>query len=309
MIPSELKAGSVGKKSLMEPPGTPKQPATESFQGLRVVAFESRMAAEIKTLIERYAGIAITAPSMRELPLEDHRQALDFAQGLVAGEFDVVIFLTGVGVRQLFRVMETRFERPALLTALSQLTTVARGPKPERALRELGFRATFTAPDPATWHEVISGLTAMSAIQGKRVAVQEYGASNDELRLELERLGARVTAVPIYRWAMPLDDGPLKKVLQSIIAGETNVVLFTNANQIANVMRLARAEGIEESVRRGLNAMAVCSVGPDCSTALRGYGIGVDHEPAHPRMGHLVKEAARQSAAILQRKRDKSENP
>ncbi|HTW88570.1 MAG TPA: uroporphyrinogen-III synthase [Candidatus Binataceae bacterium] len=290
----------------MEPPETPKELGAESFQGLRVVAFESRMAAEIKTLIGRFGGIAITAPSMREVPLEDHRQALDFAQGLVAGEFDVVIFLTGVGVRQLFRVMETRFERPNLLAALSRLTTMARGPKPERALRELGFRATLTAPDPATWHEVISVLTATSTIQGKRIAVQEYGASNDELRVGLERLGARVTAVPIYRWAMPLDDRPLKRVLQSIVAGEADVVLFTNANQIANVMHLARAEGIEELVRHGLNAMAVCSVGPDCSTALRGCGIGVDHEPAHPRMGHLVKEAARQSAAILQRKRDKS---
>lgn len=305
MILHELKAGLVKKKSLMEPPETRKQLSTETFQGLRVVAFESRMAAEIKTLIERFGGIVVAAPSMRELPLEDHRQALDFAQGLVAGGFDVVIFLTGVGVRQLFRVMETRFERPALLAALSRLITVARGPKPERALRELGFRATLTAPDPATWHEVISSLTDTSAIQGKRIAVQEYGASNDELRRELERRGAQVIAVPIYRWAMPLDHGPLKNVLQSIIAGETDVVLFTNANQIANVMHLARAEGIEEPVRFGLNAMAVCSVGPDCSAALRGYGIGVDHEPAHPRMGHLVKEAAQRSAVILQRKRDK----
>jgi uroporphyrinogen-III synthase len=291
----------------MEP--SEPQPATENFQGLRVVAFESRMASEIKTLIERFGGVPVTAPSMRELPLEDNRPALDFAQGLLAGGFDVVIFLTGVGVRELFRVMETRHERPALLAGLSRITTAARGPKPERALRELGFRATLTAPDPATWHEVISSLMGTLAIQGKRIAVQEYGASNDELRSELERLGALVTAVPVYRWAMPLDDGPLKSVLQSITAGETDVVLFTNANQIANVMQLARAEGIEEPVRRGLNAMAVCSVGPDCSAALRGYGIAVDHEPAHPRMGHLVKEAAQHCAAILRRKRAKAATP
>jgi uroporphyrinogen-III synthase len=203
------------------------------------------MATEIKTLIERFGGVPVAAPSMRELPLGDNRQALDFAQGLLAGRFDVVIFLTGVGVRELFRVMETRYERTALLAALSPLATVARGPKPERALRELGFRATLTAPDPATWHEVISSLMSTSAIQGKRIAVQEYGASNDELRSELERLGAQVTAVPVYRWVMPLDDGPLKNGLQSITAGATDVVLFTNANQIANVMHLARAEGIE----------------------------------------------------------------
>ncbi len=83
----------------MEPSEPRNQPSTENFQGLRVVAFESRMASEIKTLIERFGGVPVTAPSMRELPLEDNRQALHFAQGLLAGDFDVVIFLTGVGVR------------------------------------------------------------------------------------------------------------------------------------------------------------------------------------------------------------------
>ncbi len=84
---------------------------TPGFGGLRVVAFESRMAAEVATMIERRGGVAIVAPAMREVPLEDNHAALDFAERLLAGEFDAVIFMTGVGTRALFAAMETRHQR------------------------------------------------------------------------------------------------------------------------------------------------------------------------------------------------------
>src|ERR1700678_4778889 len=80
---------------------------TPAFGGLRVVAFESRMAAEDGTMIERRGGVAIVAPAMREVPLEDNHAALDFAAQLLGGEFDAVIFMTGVGTRALFAAMET----------------------------------------------------------------------------------------------------------------------------------------------------------------------------------------------------------
>src|SRR5208282_6590604 len=102
---------------------------TPGFGGLRVVAFESRMAAEVAAMIERRGGVAIVAPAMREVPLEDNHAALDFAERLLGGEFDVVIFMTGVGTRALFAAMETRHQRSAIVSALAAITTVARGPK------------------------------------------------------------------------------------------------------------------------------------------------------------------------------------
>src|SRR5271169_3383904 len=110
-----------------------------SFGGLRVVAFESRMAAETARMIERHGGVAIVAPAMREVPLEDNHVALEFAARLLAGDFDIMILLTGVGVRALFLVMETRHARAALVAALGRTTVVVRGPKPTKAVRELGL--------------------------------------------------------------------------------------------------------------------------------------------------------------------------
>src|SRR3984957_9944485 len=109
---------------------TPAIDESANFHGLRVVAFESRMAAETAKMIERRGGVAIVAPAMREVPLEDNHAALDFADRLLAGEFDAVIFMTGVGTRALFAATETRHQRPALVGALTSVTTVARGPKP-----------------------------------------------------------------------------------------------------------------------------------------------------------------------------------
>src|SRR5271154_5513414 len=102
---------------------------TPGFGGLRVVAFESRMAAEVATMIERRGGVAIVAPAMREVPLEDNHAALDFAERLLGGEFAVVILMTGVGTRALFAAMETRYQRVELVAAMGAITTVARGPK------------------------------------------------------------------------------------------------------------------------------------------------------------------------------------
>src|SRR5579862_180389 len=96
---------------------------TPAFGGLRVVAFESRMAAEVAAMIERRGGVAIVAPAMREVPLEDNHAALDFAERLLAGEVEVVIFMTGVGTRALFAGMETRHQRAALVAALASITT------------------------------------------------------------------------------------------------------------------------------------------------------------------------------------------
>ena len=273
------------------------------FNGMRVVAFESRMAAEMRTLIERLGGRAIIAPSMREVPLEDNHAALDFAQRLLAGELDVVIFMTGVGVRELFNVIETRHQRPSIVAALAQVITVARGPKPVAALRKLGLTPSITIPEPNTWREVFAGLAARVELAGKRVAVQEYGVTNRELGASLGARGATVTVVPVYRWTLPEDRGPLREAIRAIAAGDAEVVLFTSSNQVTNVMEMAEADGAGAGLRRGLAAAVIASVGPVCSQELRRRGISVDIEPEHPKLGHLVKAAATRGPAMLARKR------
>jgi uroporphyrinogen decarboxylase len=273
------------------------------FNGLRVVAFESRMAAEMRTLIERLGGRPIIAPSMREVPLEDNRAALDFAARLLAGELDVVIFMTGVGVRELFKVLETLHQRAAIVAALAQVVTVARGPKPVAALRNLGMTPSLTIAEPNTWRELLTGLAARVPLAGKRIAVQEYGVANRELGASLDARGATVTVVPVYRWTLPEDREPLRAAIKTIAGCDADIVLFTSSNQVTNVMQVAEDEGAGADFARGLAAAVIASVGPVCSEELRRRGIGVDIEPEHPKLGHLVKAAATRGPAMLARKR------
>lgn len=92
-----------------------------SFSGLRVLSLESRRAKEIEKLIRTYGGDATVVPSMREVGLESNGALLDFAAGLLRGEFDLVIFLTGVGVRTMVDLVQSRFDREEFLTALRKV--------------------------------------------------------------------------------------------------------------------------------------------------------------------------------------------
>src|SRR5256885_16806200 len=115
-------------------------------------------------------------------------------------------------------------------------------------------------------------LDEKSPVRGRRVAVQEYGISNLELLQGLKERGAEVTRVPVYRWGLPRDLAPLRAALQAIAGGQVRVVLFTNANQVENVMQVARDAGLDERVRAELARGVVASVGPIASESLRNHG-------------------------------------
>jgi uroporphyrinogen-III synthase len=253
------------------------------LDGLRVLALESRRAVEIAELIRRQGGNPFVAPSMREAPLVDTTAAFHFLDRLLAGEFDRVILLTGVGTRQLARVLGERFAE-----GLRRVKIAARGPKPVAALREMGLTADVVAPEPNTWRELLGALEGRPE---RRIALQEYGTSNLELIEGLRGRGAEVTAVRVYEYAMPEDVEPLREAARRLAAGEFEVVLFTTATQIDHLARAAREQGIEDAALAALRKCRVGSIGPTTTEALEEFGIHPAFEPSHPKMGLLVREA------------------
>jgi uroporphyrinogen-III synthase len=278
----------------------------KNFAGLRVLSLESRRGPEMAKLIANHGGEAIVAPSMREIPLETNTEALAFGRKLFAGEFDMVIFLTGIGARALARVVETIYPFDRYMAELRKIAVVARGPKPVAVLKEWNVPIAITAPEPNTWRELLLALDENAAalpLKGRRVAVQEYGVSNPELVAGLAERGAQVTSVPVYEWALPADTGPLRSAIATIARNEIDVILFTTGTQADHLLQIAAEMNEENAVRRALSRMVVASIGPTTSERLREHGIAPDMEPAHPKMGYLVGEAAQRSAEILRRKR------
>lgn len=275
---------------------------TKGFAGAKVVIFESRRAEIMARSVTRYGGQPISAPSMQEIPLAKHPEAFAFGEKLFAGQVDVLICMTGVGTRLLLEVLSTRYATEQLVEALGRLTVVARGPKPVRVLTEYRIPITMTVPEPNTWQEIVHTLDVSDrglSLEGKTVAIQEYGVSNDALVRALKQRGAKVVQVPVYRWGLPDDTRPLVEAIQKIIDGAAQIALFTNAIQIRHVLRVAAEQGVERALREALKRLVVVSVGPMTTEALRECGFQVDFEPSHSKMGSLVTELAEHATDLI----------
>jgi len=281
--------------------------AHASFKGLRVLSLESRRAKEVEKLIRTYGGEAIVVPSMREVGLESNEETLEFAAGLLRGEFDLVVFLTGVGVRAMLDLVETQVPREEFISALRKVKIAARGAKPTTALRELKVPVHVISEEPSTWRELMRAIreTLGDSLGGMRVAVQEYGASNPEFLAELSSCCDTLLKVPVYQWALPEDTQPLRESVLAVINGMIDVVLFMTAVQVIHLFQVAEQMGMVNQLTEGLQSTVVLSIGPTTSEELAHYGIQPDFEPSRPKMGFLVNEAAQYASRLVEQKRNK----
>ena len=265
------------------------------MNALRVAALESRMSDQTAVLIERSGGVAVKAPSLRELPLENNAEALSFAQNLLNGQYDAVIFLTGVGTKHLAEAIETRHPADLWRQALAQTVIVARGPKPLTVLRSWGLKADVQVPEPNTWRDILETLDQKYPVAGKRIAIQEYGQPSADLDAGLHQRGAAsVQSVNVYRWAMPEDLEPLKQAINGMISGQIGALVITSAQQVRHMMQIARDEGLAEKLTAAINKhVVVASVGPVATETLVEFGLKPDLEPEHPKLGPLMQTLAR----------------
>lgn len=232
--------------------------------------------------------------------MEANEELLAHTRQLIEGAFDLVVLMTGTGLAYWRDAALTRFPAASFRDALGRTALVARGPKPVAVLHGMGLKPAVAVPEPSTWREVVPILAARPE---RRIAIQEYGRGNPEFVAALEALGARVTAVGTYKWALPADTGPLKEAAGRIARAECDVVIFTSSVQLTHLLEIAGQEGLEAGVRDALaRRVAVASVGPVMNAALEAEGLTPDIVPAHPKMGILVRAAAQEASTVLRRK-------
>lgn len=267
-----------------------------SLRGLRVVALESRMSDQTSILIERTGGICVKAPSLREIPLENNETAFEFAEKLNEAQYDIVIFLTGVGCKLLSQAIETKIPAETWLASLSKTVVVARGPKPLVVLRGWGVTVDIQIPEPNTWRDIVEALDKNCPVEGKSIAIQEYGQSNLDLIEALIQRGARaVQSVPVYRWALPEDLEPLRSSIVQMIEGRIGALVVTSAQQIRHLFQVAEQHQLAQDLLKVLNEkVIVASVGPIATETLVEYGIVPDIEPVHPKLGPLIQSLAKE---------------
>jgi uroporphyrinogen-III synthase len=246
----------------------------------------------METLITRHGGDPFVAPSVKEQALDDPAEALAFVERLEAGEFDLVICMTGTGIAFLRDAVAPHMSLERLGAALSKATIVSRGPKPVGVLRALNVKVSVVIPEPNTWKEIVEEIARRPE---RRIAVQEYGRTNAEMTAALEKLGARVSAIVLYRWELPDDLAPLREAIRRLVEKKVDLVLFTSSIQLDHLFDVARSAGLESDVQSALAATVIASVGPVMTATLHSRNLHPAIIPKHPKLASLVKAAAEEA--------------
>jgi len=261
------------------------------MNSVKIASLEARMSSEMADLIRRHGGTPYSVPAVREVALDCRSEVALFLDHLLQNRLQAVIFLTGVGVKALFKEAEALARLPELLEALRKVTVVCRGPKPIAVLKREGIPIALSAVEPHTTSELLQALATLD-LHGKGVAVLHYGERNTVLTEALRASGVEMLEeLCLYEWFLPENLAPLQTLIHEIIEQQVDAVVFTSQVQVHHILRVATDLQLKEQLIEALNHKTiVASVGPTCTQTLRQYGITPQVEPEHPKMGHLVKE-------------------
>jgi uroporphyrinogen-III synthase len=265
-----------------------------SLDGAVVALFEARMSNELAALVRRHGGEPYLVPAVREKPLTGGAELDRALAKLSAGEFDIVVFLTGVGVRRLFEEARHSDCLEEAHSALTQLTVVCRGPKPIAALKEESIPVSYAVPSPHTTRELLAVLTSLP-LEGQHVLVVHAGELMPEPAGMLSMRGAHVTELQLYQWELSkVDAANLREFIQHLLLAEIDALAFTSQIQVRHFFQIVEELDARKEVERQLHdRIVVAAVGPTCAEALRENGIEPDVVPGHPKMGTMIVALAR----------------
>lgn len=255
------------------------------LRGKRVAVLESRLGRELSDLVAGRGAEPFHAPALAELPDLDPQAIAALLESLQERPAKLAVFQTGVGTRALFAATDSLGLTQGFLSLLKGMTVAVRGPKPTGALRQRGVHIDRSAADPFTTRELLDCLDDVP-VKGARVIVQRYGSANRELDAALEARGAEVIEIPTYRWSLPPDITPLAELIGRLERGEMDAVLFTNAEQVRNLVAVSKT--MNKDVQGALNRTFVASIGPVASAALREAGVKIALEASPPKLGALL---------------------
>ncbi len=245
----------------------------QTLAGRTIAVPETRELDVFSAMLERRGARVLRCPLVAILDAPDPQPVLAWIRRFNAAEFEDLILLTGEGLRRLLRCIDNHAPelRGAFVTQLAQVRKITRGPKPARALREIGLKPDIAAEVPTT-EGVIASLRALNDLHGRRVGAQLYGTEPNRPLIDfLASAGATVTTVAPYIYADKADDAAVRQLLQQMAAGEVDVIAFTSTPQVERLFSV----GPPELVKAALERTEVAAIGPVVADALSRHNIAV----------------------------------
>jgi uroporphyrinogen-III synthase len=264
------------------------------LQGRTIALAEGRQLEELADMLETEGATVLRCPMVSILDAPDPEPVVAWLRELISGRFTYVILLTGEGVRRLLAVAERLGLRAAVVAALARARTVTRGPKPARALKEVGLAPREAAVAPTT--EGVIETLRRHDLSGLAIGVQLYSEDNPPLMEFLRAAGASAWPVRPYVYAPKADGEHVADLIGRLARGEVDVLAFTSKPQVERLYEVAAERGLQAELRQGLERTRVAAVGPVVAESLREHEARVD---ICPEQGWVMKNLVQQIKRAL----------
>jgi uroporphyrinogen-III synthase len=271
----------------------------DRLNGYRILIMETREEAQFSRLLAEQGADVLQCPMFAIHDAPDPAPVEAWIRRFIARPFDDLVLMTGEGLRRLMKLATRSGIEKDLVAAMAKARKFARGPKPGRALREIGLEPQMTTEKPTS--EGVAEMLSRIDLSGHRLALQLYpDKDHGALIGAIAAQGAEVDPVLPYAYDAKAADANIVAAIDEMAQGRIDALALTNLGQIRRLIEAARTHGWEDRLRDGLTRTAIASVGPAVSDELQSHGLRADISP--PKDAYFMKPLISAMAAELGKK-------
>jgi uroporphyrinogen-III synthase len=268
----------------------------ERLNGYRILILETREEAQFSRLLTEQGADVLHCPMFAIHDAPDPAPIEAWIRRCIQRPFDDLVLMTGEGLRRLMKVARGNGVDRDFIAALGKAKKFARGPKPGRALREIGLEPQQTTEKPTS--EGIAEMLAQIDLKGHRLGLQLYPDKDHSALIgAITAQGATVDPVLPYVYDAKAADANIVTAIEEMANGRVDAIALTNLGQIRRLIEVARARGCESRLREGLARTPIASVGPAVSDELKSHGLHADITPAND--AYFMKPLISAMAVVL----------
>ncbi|HEX3542661.1 MAG TPA: uroporphyrinogen-III synthase, partial [Acidimicrobiales bacterium] len=264
--------------------------AVDQLEGFTIGVTADRRAEEQAELLRRRGADVMVGATVRTENWADEGAILHATRRVIAEPPDVLVASTGIGMRGWLAFAETQGLDRELLATLGKTRIIARGPKAAGAVSQAGL--PLAATEPTEQLAYLAADLLRRGVRGLVVAIQLYGAATS-IVATLEKAGAEVIAVPVYRWTFPADEEPAGRLVRAALEGRLEAITFTSPPALEHLFTFADRDGHGDQLRSAFNNNVICAcVGPVTAETARTSGVNNPIHPERGRLGLMVRTLA-----------------
>jgi uroporphyrinogen-III synthase len=275
----------------------------DRLNGYRILILETREEAQFSRLLAEQGADVLHCPMFEINDAPDPAPVEAWIRRFIAKPFDDLVLMTGEGLRRLMKVARNAHLEADFVRAIGKARKFARGPKPGRALREIGLEPEVTTEKPTS--EGIAEMLSRVDLRGHRVGLQLYpDKDHSALVGAITAQGGNVDTVLPYVYDAKAAEANIVTAIDEMAEGRIDAIALTNLGQVRRLVETARAKGCEARLRQGLDKTLIASVGPAVSDELRSHGLRTDIYPAND--AYFMKPLISAMATVLAKKRPRA---